>query len=181
MLQVLADFPSPTSISKVVIATPRLYLVNREQHIQVLEDFPDTSDLKSAIISSNINSALPQAFAVSIGHAIGSWIWGFHDWASAPAQTELRAKIAKNESMRKLKQRVTYDSFVDVVQRFPDIFENSKDHLLDVKGMMAEESIRAVGPEELVERVIIHGDFWTGKLVEPLSLDEIITSNVHVN
>lgn len=162
MLNALNNFPSTNITDQVSLKAPRLYLFNRETNTQVLEDFPEALNLKSILVSPTANSILSQSFATSIGHTLGSWLRSFHTWASAPAQADLRKEIEKNEPMRKLKYLVTYDSFIQVVEKFPEILEGSRKTLEDVKDMATKEFERTVG-EAGEDWGIIHGDFWTGK------------------
>jgi hypothetical protein len=163
MLNALGEFPSITTTDRVSIQAPRLYLFLSETNTQVIEDVPDAIDLKSILVSPTANSILDQSLATSIGYALGSWLRYFHTWASAPAQAELRREIGKNELMRKLKSKITYDRFIQVLEDFPDILEGYRKTLEDVKDLAAREFKKNMGDEVEDNCGIIHGDFWTGK------------------
>lgn len=67
--------------------------------------------------------------------------------------------------MRKLKLQITYDAFLGVLDRFPNVTEGVRDTLEQVKAMASEEFATGrdgVGREDWG---IIYGDFWTGKYV----------------
>jgi hypothetical protein len=162
MLNALEDFP-PSATDRVSIRTPHLYLFISEFNTQVIGDVPDTIDLKSILVSPIANSVLNQSLATSIGYALGSWLRSFHTWASAPVQAELRREIGMNESMRKLKSKITYDSFIQVLENFPDILEDRRNTLQDVKDLAAKEFEKNMGDEAGDSYGIIHGDFWSGK------------------
>lgn len=159
MLKALEDF-SPIAAR---VKTPRLYLFNHETNTQIMEDFPVTMDLKSLLVSSAASSILTQSVSRSIGRDIGSWLRLFHTWSSASAQAALREQIRGNESMRKLKYMITYNSFIKVLENFPEVLAGHKETLRKVEAMATEEfhnpAIAAVG----IEYGIVHGDFWAGK------------------
>ena len=140
-------------------------MFDRERNIQVIEDIPNSLDLKSILVSPETNSLLTRPFATSIGQEIGSWLSSFHNEALAPAKADLRAEIGKNEPMRKLKYRITYDLFIGVLGNFPELVEGWRETLEDVKEMATREFKKlAAEPEEGREEWgIIHGDFWAGK------------------
>jgi hypothetical protein len=129
------------------VKTPHLYL--QLDNTQVFEDFPITIGLSSFLV----NNLPTQPLSTSIGHALGAWTHSFHTWASEPAQSDLRNEIEKNEPMRQLKHRITYGSFIPVLERFPEILGSHRKTLEDVKAWVADTD----------DLGIIHGDFWSGK------------------
>ncbi|KAJ8113037.1 hypothetical protein ONZ43_g5248 [Nemania bipapillata] len=68
--------------------------------------------------------------------------------------------------MRQLKCLITYDSFIEILERHPETIEGYKDTLEDVRATMRYEFERPVtnGDEA---RGIIHGDFWAGNVLLP--------------
>lgn len=146
----------------VVIEIPRHYLFNRQTYTQVFQDFPDATDLKSVLFSPNAGSLLPGSSSVTVGHHLGSWLRSFHEWASAPEQAHLRAVIGKNQSMRDLKRKVTYSSFLTVLENYPELLDGCKEALEAVRDFMSNEFEEPprYGTESWG---IIHGDFWSGK------------------
>jgi len=163
MLNALSTFKCTTTTDRVFIKTPRLYLFNKETNTQVHKDFVDTVDLKSIFISPTANAILSKSLTVSISRALGAWTRSFHVWASASAQATLRVEIGKNEPMRKLKLQITYDCFIQVLERFPDVLEGHRRTLEDVKDELEKEFSRSVEDGQGEDWGIIHGDFWTGK------------------
>jgi hypothetical protein len=164
MLYALAGFPQTivTPSGHTLVQAPRLYSFDRETHTQILEDFVGTTDLTTILESSSIDYTLPGSSPQLVGCALGSWLRSFHNWASAPAQRELVAQVGPNESMRKLKCLITYDSFIEILERHPEVIEGHKDALEDVKAAMKYEFERPV-TEGDETRGLIHGDFWAGK------------------
>lgn len=153
------NFPYTATIVKV----PHLYLFNQETNTQVLEDIAGAVDLETILVSPTVNDTLSQSLSTSIGRALGSWLRSFHNWISAPSQVDLRIEIGENEPMRKLKYLITYDSFIEVVEQFPEILGGNKKTLENVKDMAAKEFQKMARDMRAEDWGIIHGDFWTGK------------------
>ncbi|KAJ9133285.1 Kinase-like domain-containing protein [Pleurostoma richardsiae] len=161
MLDALGSF-SPANVS---VKTPRLYLFDGEMKTQVLEDVPNAVDLTSILTSPEDSRLLAHPIATFIGRKLGSWLRAFHAWSSAPEQAALRADIAQNEPMRKLKYQITYNAFVEVLENFPEILERDKATLQDVK-YMAMEEFKQLAEFDMGENCgIIHGDFWAGNVL----------------
>lgn len=177
----LADFSSSTSTSDsststVVVRTPRLYLYDPETNTQIIEDFVNTTDLKSVLFSPNkghdslLPPFLPEYSSVSsIGYNLGSWLRAFHTWSSpsAPEAASLRAQMWRNDWTRKVKHRYTYDSVLRVLGNYSEILLRGFESTLeDFRDGIAEEFGRASPSfieEGKEEYGIIHGDFWMGK------------------
>ena len=164
MLHALVGFSKTiaTPSGHVLVKAPRLYSFDQETHTQILEDFVDTPDLTTILQSSTVNQTLPGSSSQSVGRGLGSWLRSFHNWASAPAQRELVARVGPNEGMRRLKCLITYDSFIEILERHPEVIEGHKDTLEEVKATMKYEFERPV-TEGDENRGLIHGDFWAGK------------------
>ncbi|TVY43400.1 hypothetical protein LOCC1_G003933 [Lachnellula occidentalis] len=171
MLNALFTWNSQNTTSTFRIKIPRLHLFIRgtDTNTQVLEDIHGAVDLKALLISPSLtaNSNLSHSHAMSIGRALGSWLRDYHAWVSTRSQADLRAEIEANEPMRKLKYCISYNSFIEVIQRFPEISctEFDKKILKDAKDMAMEEFDRKATAEEGEEWGIIHGDFWTGNVL----------------
>lgn len=145
-----------------VVTTPRLYMFDRDTYTQVHEDFRDATDLITILRSANVDQILPESSRQSVGYALGSWLRFFHNWASEPAQTTLRERVGPNKGMRQLKCLITYDSFIEILERHPETIEGYKETLEVVRTAMKYEFERP--PTEGDEiRGLIHGDFWAGK------------------
>ncbi|KAK3680603.1 kinase-like domain-containing protein [Podospora appendiculata] len=155
--------------SGTTVRTPRLYMRSLETNTQVLEDFADTIDLKSLLVSPNANVVFTSSVASSIGRDLGSWLRAFHVWAGEKAQASLLTEISQNDAMRKLKCQVTYDSFVNVLGNFPELSlsEGNDATLEDVRNMATEDFKRAAGAEGDEDWGLIHGDFWSGNVLLP--------------
>lgn len=163
MLNALNKFPAVTTSDHITIKVPHIYQFSGQTNTQVIEDIADAIDLKTVFVSPAAISILTEPFSTSIGRALGSWLRLFHNWASAPAQAELRAEIGKNEPMRRLKRLITYESFIAVVEKFPELLEGHKEVLEDVKAIGMQDFEKKMGNEGGEDWGILHGDFWTGK------------------
>lgn len=164
VLRALAGFSQDiaTPGGHAVVEAPRLYYFDRETHIQVLQDFAGTTDLRTILQSSYVNEALPGDSPRCVGRALGSWLRLFHNWASQPAQKHLLALVGPNPAMRRLKCLITYGSFIEILERYPEIIEGHRGTLEDVKAAMQYEFERPVTDAD-ESRGLIHGDFWAGK------------------
>jgi hypothetical protein len=65
--------------------------------------------------------------------------------------------------MRRLKRSIMYESFIGVLENFPDIYESRKEILDAVQTAAGRDFTRAQDDEQNADWGIIHGDFWTGK------------------
>lgn len=162
MLNVLDTFSSIT-VDNLSVRTPHLYQFDRKTNTQILEDLSDTIDIKTVLVSLTDLSVLPRSISTSIGYALGAWLRSFHSWTSAPAQATLQGLMADNKPMRKIRYTISYGTFIDVVQKFPSIWETHSKALQEVKNMAIVEYSKA--PQENADENwgIIHGDFWSGK------------------
>ncbi|QKX62341.1 uncharacterized protein TRUGW13939_09500 [Talaromyces rugulosus] len=169
MLNALEESLPRITTNNISLQTPHLYHFDREQSTQILQDLSGTIDLKTAIVSSpdvRVN-LLPQPISISIGHAVGAWLQEFHSWAAHPAQVELTKKMAANEPMRKLRYQISYGAFTDVVQKFPEIWDQHGSALKQVQDMAAREYAKSIRDEGAGDWSVIHGDFWTGNVLIP--------------
>jgi hypothetical protein len=157
----MAESP-PLYTATTVIKTPRLCLFDRETEIQILEDFTDTTGLKWTLISPNAGTLLPPPIPATIGRHLGSWLRSFHTWALAPEQAALRAQMWQNDPMRKVKFTFTYESFLNVLENYPELLEGHERTLQTVRDAMAKEFERP-STEDDEGWGLIHGDFWSGK------------------
>lgn len=162
MLNVLDTFPSITA-SNFSLRAPRLYQFDHTTNTQILEDLSDTIDIKTVLESPTAWSVLPRSISTSIGSALGTWLQSFHLWASAPAQATLRGSMGNNQAMRKIRYMISYGAFVDVVRKFPEIWETHSKGLQEVKNMAIAEYSKAAQEKAEENWGLIHGDFWSGK------------------
>jgi hypothetical protein len=151
-----------TSNGAAVVTTPRLYDFNRDTYTQIHEDFHDATNLTSILLSPNVDQILPESSRQSVGYALGSWLRFFHNWTSEPAQATLRERVGPNKGMRQLKCLITYDSFIEILERHPQTIEGHKETLEAVQTTMKYEFERPPTEGDHI-RGLIHGDFWTGK------------------
>lgn len=164
MLQALANFSCNTGPAQTVMRSPRLYLFDRRSSTQVLEDCSNTTDLKTIITTPLVKEILPGSTPASVGHDIGSWLRHFHRWTSEPGQAQLRAAISQNTEARKLKRKITYDSFLGILETYPVLVEGHLDVLESIKvAMDAEFELNEPPIGDDGSWGLVHGDFWSGK------------------
>lgn len=156
------SYTTTTPSGSAVVATPRLYMFDRDTCTQVHEDFLGATDLTTILQSANIDQILPEFSRQSVGYALGSWLRFFHNWASEPAQATLRERVGPNKGMRQLKCLITYDSFIEILERHPETIKGHKETLEVVRSTMKYEFERLPTKGDEV-RGLIHGDFWAGK------------------
>lgn len=162
MLNVLDTFPSIAAYN-FSLRAPRLYQFDHKTNTQILEDLSDTIDIKTVLVSPTAWSVLPRSISTSIGSALGTWLRSFHSWASAPAQAILRGIMGDNQPMRKIRYAISYGAFVDIVRKFPEIWETHSKALQEVKNMAIAEYSKATQENAEENWGLIHGDFWAGK------------------
>lgn len=153
----------PVQVDTISVRTPRLYHFDQNTSTQIMEDLTDTIDLKTVLELPEVSEVLPSSRSMAIGHALGAWLRWFHSWASEPGQSGLREALNSNAAMREVRYEISYGSFTNVVQKFPDIWEVNKQTLEEVKDMATNEYERK--PQRSAEKGwgVIHGDFWSGK------------------
>ncbi|EHA24337.1 hypothetical protein ASPNIDRAFT_39611 [Aspergillus niger ATCC 1015] len=147
ILKALDGFPSildrskhcETNPQEVLVKTPRLFSFNRETYTAVLEDLPDSLDLKSYLISTAASKNVTQEWASSIGRALGNWLRSFHHWADNEAQSGVAAEMNKNQYMRDLKFMVNYDALVNTIDKYPIVLGDSRDVFSKVREMAAAD------------------------------------------
>ncbi|KAI1483171.1 kinase-like domain-containing protein [Daldinia eschscholtzii] len=162
ILHALNNFSSSTTAVKA----PQLYLFIRNVNIQVLEDFPAAVDLKNILVSPTANTLLTAPVAASVGYKVGSWLRSFHAWTSS-SNAELKA-VGDNEPMRKLKYAITYDSFLKVLENFPQLLEGYRQILEEVQDAVKTEFQKSSRDGNWDKHWgFIHGDFWTGNVLLP--------------
>jgi hypothetical protein len=141
------------------VKTPRVFHFDQENNTQVLEDLPNSIDLKNFLLS-DLSHGVSETSGRSLGSALGSWLKSFHNWASKSEQADSRSLLAQNGTMKDLKFYVNYSMLMDTIANFPGILEDSRGVFEEIKDFAAEELKKS---EEEDGFGIIHGDFWTGK------------------
>ncbi|KAI1329670.1 kinase-like domain-containing protein [Xylariaceae sp. FL0255] len=168
ILQALIGFPRTVATLKgfVKVAVPKVYycLTDQQPYTQILQDFTGTVDLTTILESPSVGLSLPASSPTSIGYAMGSWLRMFHTWTSEPAQGVLLSDAGANEGMRKLKCLITYDSFIEILERHPEVIEDHLDTLKEIQMIMRHE-FECSPIEEGAERCLIHSDFWGGNIL----------------
>jgi hypothetical protein len=164
ILQALNDLP-PSIQENITVRTPVLLNFDKETNTQILEDLPNSVDLKNFLIS-DLSDGITDSMARTLGHAMGSWLRAFHTWGNQSAQLKTKETIAGNTAMRDLKFYINYTMLIDTIPNFPGILEESRDVFEKVRDMAADE-LKNI--DDTDDYGIIHGDFWTGKYV-PLVL-----------
>ncbi|KAI1170920.1 kinase-like domain-containing protein [Nemania sp. FL0916] len=169
MLKALDGFSRTISTPSgdTAVQVPRIYFFDPEMRIQILEYFHETIDLTTVLQSPSVNLTLPRLSPALMGYALGSWLRLFHNWASEPAQKALIAKVGSNLGMRKLKCLITYGSFIEILERHPELIEGHRDTLRTVKEAMTREfeQVPSEDEEDDETRGLIHGDFWGGNVL----------------
>ncbi|OQD81660.1 hypothetical protein PENANT_c026G06102 [Penicillium antarcticum] len=176
ILQALHDLP-PYSKVNVTVKTPRLFSFDKETNTQILEDLPNSVDLKN-FLNSGISDNTTDSTARTLGCAIGSWLQSFHSWGNESAQLETKSTVAGNTAMRDLKFYINYTMLIDTIPNFPEILEQSREIFGKVHDMAADE-LKKVDDSD--DYGIIHGDFWTGNILLPkIPFTEQINTKVFV-
>jgi hypothetical protein len=135
---------------------------DKETNTQVLEDLPNSVDLKNFLIS-DVSDGITDTAARTLGRAMGFWLRSFHSWGNEDAQLKAKATVAENTAMRDLKFYINYTMLIDTIPNFPDILGESRDVFEKIRDMAADELKKVDGSNDYG---IIHGDFWTGKYVQ---------------
>jgi hypothetical protein len=141
------------------VKTPRVFHFDQENNTQVLEDLPNSIDLKNFLLS-DLSHGVSETSGRSLGRSLGSWLKLFHNWASKSEQADCRSLLAQNGTMKDLKFYVNYSMLMDTIANFPGILEDSRGVFEELKDFAAAELKKS---EEEDGFGIIHGDFWTGK------------------
>lgn len=157
-MQALDNLP-PHSTDDVTVKTPRLLYSDRTTHTLVLEDLPNSLDLKTFLLSGGSGS-FSESSALSIGRALGSWLRLLHVWASEKGQVSSEQFLRENKPMQQVKFHANYTLLVESIGSFPAILEASRGIFEQVRDLSAAELERKVHDDEYG---VIHGDFWTGK------------------
>ncbi|CAI6335832.1 unnamed protein product [Periconia digitata] len=156
-----------THADRLVVSTPRLYHFDQDNHVQVMEYFPNTTTLRDALPS------LTDSQATSIGRSVGLWLRSFHDWSSKPEQKRLRDTVERNKDMRALKWKITYEQGTQVLERFPDIVGKRSKEMWDEIKASHESGEEADSDDDFG---VTHGDFWSGNVL----VTETATPRLHV-
>ena len=136
----------------MLVTTPILHQFLSDSSTQIIQDFPDSIDLKTYLLAHNIS----ESHAEVLGAALGSWTRSFHAWGASTESAKLRDTIRQNSNAVNLKFNVNAGRLVQTVDMFPDILGDSRDMLTEIASKLKS---RRNHPD----LSLIHGDFWTGK------------------
>jgi hypothetical protein len=141
------------------VKTPRVFHFNAETNTQILEDLPNSVDLKHFLLSE-LAQGVSESSARALGSSLGSWLRSFHEWGAMQQQSETRGLLNENKTMKDLKFYVNYSMLMDTIANFPSILEESRGVFEEVRTFAAAELTKDAHDDEYG---LIHGDFWTGK------------------
>ncbi|KAK0703079.1 kinase-like domain-containing protein [Lasiosphaeria miniovina] len=179
MLRALESFhPQASSRSlagtDMQVKTPHLYLfTGGNSIIQVHQDLSPSRDFKSILLTAagQDTDQSFHVFARNTGAALGSWLKAFHEWVDEPTRRALCNAIERNSGpMRKLKYDTSYDTFIPVLEKFPEILDHgTREDLQRVKDIATREFEKPLAGSEHLEASwgLVHGDFWTGNVLVP--------------
>ncbi|KAJ5753469.1 uncharacterized protein N7511_007622 [Penicillium nucicola] len=162
ILQALHELP-PYIKDNITVKTPRLLNFDKKTNTQILEDLPDSVDLKNFLISG-VSVGITDSTARTLGRALGSWLRAFHAWGIHNDQRKTKTTVAGNIAMRDLKFYINYTMLIDTIPNFSEILGESREIFENVRDMAAAE---LENMDESDDYGIIHGDFWTGNVLLP--------------
>ena len=137
------------------IGTPTLHHFFRDSSTQIIQDFPDSTNLKTCILTHTIS----ESQANLLGSALGSWTRTFHTWGASPESTNLRDTMGRNSNAVDLKFALNAGRLILTADAFPNILDKSRDMFREIAAGLRSRSHK----DNLKEKSLIHGDFWTGK------------------
>lgn len=149
------------SESGITVKTPYMYLFNESTHNQIIQDFPNSVELKRYMQAHTLSESESRR----LGIALGSWTKRFHVWGDKPEQEHLKRDIEQSKMSSELKFFVNYGRLEETVDLFPDVLGRCRDMFKELADRMNKELKDTDNPD----LKLIHGDFWTGKSVKPFS------------
>jgi hypothetical protein len=156
---------SQPSLLTMKVKVPVTYFLDHNAHrgIAIQQDFRHSTDIASIIRSAELSNLWMRSKALSTSQEVGHWLRCFHEWASEPQQVDFRSKIGRNVPMQRLKHKVTYGTFIDILKNFPDILQKNIGVLEKVKERAELELLDLASRNEGPDQGMIHGDCWMGK------------------
>ncbi|KAL4942030.1 hypothetical protein BDV06DRAFT_193141 [Aspergillus oleicola] len=156
---------------QVTVKTPKLYHFIPQSYTQIMEDLPDSIDLKTFMRSPGVSESISRDWATSIGQTLGTWLKSFHVWINDPRQGDAAAKFGEWKVMRDLKFAVNYEGLLGRIEEFLEILEGSRGVFEEVRDMAKRELEQglAFAGNGGIGIGAIHGDFWSGNVLIPKS------------
>ncbi|KAK6189343.1 hypothetical protein LQW54_013368 [Pestalotiopsis sp. IQ-011] len=160
MLRVLNSF-AMTSLS-IGVRAPRLLDVVQAKNTLVIEDFgPDCVDLKDLFLNADNGTSLEYM------RSLGEWLRGFHDWTVQEEQRHLREAMKECEESGRFKRDLMYGSIPDLCDKVGLLDDETWDILRQVDELLAREFEDSKTGHTTDDWGPIHGDFWTGNILNP--------------
>ncbi|KAF5636691.1 carboxypeptidase [Fusarium tjaetaba] len=150
---------------KVKIPVTYFLDLNAHRGIAIQQDFRHSTDIASIIRSTELSDLWAQSQALRTSQEVGKWLRHFHEWASEPEQADFRSKVGCNGPMQRLKHKVTYGAFIDVLKNFPNILGKNIRVLEGVKERAELELHDLISGKDGPDRGMIHGDCWMGNVL----------------
>lgn len=159
------EYLNQSSLLTMEVKIPVTYLLDLNAHrgIAVQQDFHHSTDIASIIRSTELSGLWTKSQALSTSQEVGNWLRHFHEWASEPQQADFRSKVGCNEPMQRLKHKVTYGTFIEILKNFPGILGKNIRALEMVKERAELELHDLTSSRDGPDRGMIHGDCWMGK------------------
>ncbi|KAG4443703.1 hypothetical protein IFR05_000792 [Cadophora sp. M221] len=139
--------------ASIVVRVPEVLQYFPGDHIQIIEDLPNTSTLKAHLL----NKYFEPAFAYACGRAVGSWAVKFHGWGRHLDQEGLRGILSTYKEAGIFKFSLSCGRLDATIAKFPELPGSRKTLFKQVS-----ERISAITHRD-ADVGIIHGDFWPGK------------------
>ncbi|KAH7147841.1 kinase-like domain-containing protein [Fusarium sp. MPI-SDFR-AT-0072] len=164
---IVLEYLNQSSLVTMKVKIPVTYFLDLNAHrgIAVQQDFRHSTDIASIIRSTELSSLWMRSKALSTSQEVGHWLHCFHEWASEPQQADFRGKIGCNEPMQRLKHKVTYGAFIEILNNFPDILQRNIRVLEKVKERAELELLDLTSGKDRPHRRMIHGDCWMGNVL----------------
>ncbi|KAI1066296.1 hypothetical protein LB506_008538 [Fusarium annulatum] len=161
------EYLNQSSLLTMEVKIPVPYFLDLNAHIgiAVQQDFHHSTDIASIIRSTEPSGLWMKSQAFSTSQEVGNWLRHFHEWASEPQQADFRSKVGCNEPMQRLKHKVTYGTFIEILKNFPGILGKNIRALEMVKERAELELHDLTSGRDGLDRGMIHGDCWMGNVI----------------
>lgn len=143
-----------------IVRAPGLYHFSSVSGTHIQEDVSGTGGFTFMAMGAESETLFPGTTLTAIGLTLGSWLRAFHAWADAPEQAELRELLPQDDRMRKTKCDYTFNSFLDILDKFPELTEGHEEILHAIRDAKLKEFSQVPVGDGWG---IVHGDLWGGK------------------